>query len=173
MPSIRNLNACTELAVYKTVRLRGGGFEAFGCRAHRRRVAYVAGAASCGGMFRATEALQCGTVIDHRPFERIMDAHHRGWLPDMEPPTGEIGRRTWVHRLRSAHDYRYDVLAEHYPSALDQVDLALALAESLVDPGEREADLEARVLAAMAAAETAYRRAVMPMTTPDEPWKHP
>ncbi|MFJ6141580.1 hypothetical protein [Kitasatospora sp. NPDC092286] len=48
MPSIRNLNARTESAVYKTVRLRGGGFEAFGCRADsaetRTELFYLPGA---------------------------------------------------------------------------------------------------------------------------------
>ncbi|MFE2413429.1 hypothetical protein ACFXDE_34345 [Kitasatospora sp. NPDC059408] len=172
MPSIRNLNACTEPATFKTIRRRGGGFEAYGCRAHRRKVAYLAGAHSRGGMAPTTEAHPCGTVVDHRPFEPIMRAHHRTWLPDLEP-VDEAGPQTWVHRLRTAHDHRYAVLAEHYPHTLDHLDLALALAESLTDPDERDDDLEARVLAAMAAAETAYRQTIMPMTTPDQPWKRP
>ncbi|MFE4397910.1 MULTISPECIES: hypothetical protein [Streptomycetaceae] len=167
-PNFRRVTDCAETATHSTTRYSS----------HRaRRAEYVVYACEWHSMsltssryFGCRHNLRpladddqqqrgCGTMLDHRPADRVVADHFRLWLIAGEPVVdGQVQRwRDWAHRLRGNYEAHY--LGHGDPEVAAHLDLALSVAER-AQVGEHTPEQLAAVLDALAAAEHAFLQAL-------------
>ncbi|MFB7380211.1 hypothetical protein ACFC6U_19380 [Kitasatospora purpeofusca] len=158
LPSVRSVTGCLLPAAQSTTRRTRHRpphteFVLYTCDRHAR-------ALTAGGRFggrtlltRTDDGQQRGTMIDHRPAERVVANHFRLWLGTGTPVVDgrEVPWRDWVHELRGHYEYSYLERGGRAEIA-DHLDRALSVAER-AQAGDHTEEQLAAVLDALAAAE--------------------
>lgn len=128
MPVLRQITACSEPATRVVERRRGMkdrpiDYRMALCRRHRW-LAWPGGQRAAAG-----DAARCGTVIDYRPFEQIVDSHVAEWLrPRLHQAPQDHGDDV-AAALRAAHTGLLASLA--LPTGRRPAEMGYALAASL------------------------------------------
>ncbi|MFJ6775641.1 hypothetical protein ACIQOV_32585 [Kitasatospora sp. NPDC091257] len=165
-PTLRRVTRCPEPATHTTARYsnhkaRRAEYVIYACERHGRSLTTSRNFGCRHNLLPLADDDQqqreCGTMLDHRPAEKIIADHFRLWLIAGEPVVdGEVlPWRDWAHRLRG--NYEADYLGHGDPEIAAHLDLALAVAER-AQVGEHTQEQLATVLDALAAAEHLFFR---------------